>query len=100
MILPPPLVADGERLQNVVHLRRVEIQPRRFARPESAGTLEKADAVLVQHHLLDGKVGGQRYGDAEDQADRNAKFHSFSNGGMPWSAASFRARVSHPSLSS
>ena len=64
--------------------------------PSRAGALEKADAVLVQHHLLDGKVGGQRDGDAEDQADRNGKFHSFSNGGMPWSADPFRrASLTH-----
>ena len=82
--------ADGERFQNVVHLRCVEIQTRRLARPESAGTLEKADAVFIKHHLLNGKIGGQRHGDAKDQADRNGKFHSFSNGGMPWNALSFR----------
>ena len=50
-------LVDGERLEDVVHLRRVEIEARGFAGGEAAGALEVADAVLVQHHLLDGKFG-------------------------------------------
>jgi hypothetical protein len=41
--------------------------------------------------LFDGQIGGQHGGGAKDQAERNAKFHSFSNRGMPWGAASFQA---------
>ncbi len=88
--------ADGERLEYVVHFRGVEIQSGGFAGRQSAGAFEEADAVLVQDHLLDGKVGRKGCGDAEDQADRNARFHIVSNGGMPRSAASFQASFHSP----
>ena len=59
----------------------IEIQPRRFARRRGAGAFEKADAVLVEDHLLDGKFGRKGCGGAEEQADRNARFHIVSNAG-------------------
>src|SRR6185312_14128060 len=49
---------DGQRFQDVVHLRGVEVEARGLAGGEAAGTLEEADAVLVQHDLADGKLGG------------------------------------------
>ena len=52
---------DGERLQHVVHVGRVEFQSRRFAGREPPRAFKEANAVLVEDHLGDRKVrGGER----------------------------------------
>jgi hypothetical protein len=57
--LPGSLLLDGQRLQDVVHLARFEIEPRRFTRAQTAGSCEIADTVLEKHNLADRKFSGR-----------------------------------------
>src|SRR5262249_54444309 len=47
-------------LEHVVHLRRFEIEARRFTRSELSRALKIADAVLVEHNLLDRQIRRER----------------------------------------
>ncbi len=55
------LTGDGERLQHIVHVRSLEIQPRGFAGPQRAAALKIADSALVKNHFADGNVGGPSF---------------------------------------
>src|SRR5579859_7335496 len=50
-------LVNGERFQDIVHLAGFEIEPRRFARGQTAGACEIADTVLKKHYLADRKIG-------------------------------------------
>ena len=53
-VIPQPadlaaaILLNRQRLQDVVHLIGVEIQPRRFARAQRSLAFKKADAVFVK----------------------------------------------------
>ena len=53
-------VVQRQRFEDVVHLRRFEIEPRRLAGGQRAGAFEESDPVLVEHHFADGQIGGER----------------------------------------
>jgi hypothetical protein len=64
-------VGEGQRLEHVVHVGRVEIEPRRFARPQRAGAFEEAHAVLVQDYLFHRKIGRLRHRGAQQRGKQN-----------------------------
>ncbi|MDQ2900376.1 MAG: hypothetical protein M3Y07_11335 [Acidobacteriota bacterium] len=64
--LSAALLGDRKRFQHVVHFGRLEIQPRRFARSQITGPLEKSNAVLIEDDIPHGKFGGRQRGDAQE----------------------------------
>src|SRR5262249_48391237 len=53
-----PLLFDGQRFQDIVHLASLEIESCRFARAQMTGTCEITDTVLEKHYLADRKIRG------------------------------------------
>src|ERR1035441_9160722 len=97
---------ESERLQDVVHVGGVEIEPRLFAGAERAGTLEESNAVLIENHLLHRQVSRLRHNGAhccaqkrraQKQGNRYA-LHDASIQEMPHRAVPFQAIC--PSFSS
>ena len=70
-------VGEGQGFQHIVHIGRIEIEPRRFARAERAGAFEETDAVFVEDHLFDRQIGREHRRGGQKQRKQNV-FHDVS----------------------
>src|SRR5439155_3177224 len=74
--LSAALLFDSERLEHVVHFRRLEIEPGGFAGSELSRALEIPDSVLVEHNLPDRQVRGEcRRGESRGHESGNSSHH-------------------------
>ena len=72
-------VGNRQRLQDVVHVVRLEIQARRLARLQFAGALQVRHAVLIQRYFGDGKIRGRERRKRDTKPARCAKTFSVSS---------------------